>query len=159
MRTRYLAIALVTLVTMRVSDLAVAQGQPPSEKQGMAATWTDRAEPAARQYVLANAPQIANDIQRVAHPAGTRPELTNLDFSKVEDRLLARIAVAWSEAAARRGYAAWVYWEFGERGHVRAQIVSHTSPTRISAESARRIEDLFRENIYPAIQRAASAGN
>jgi hypothetical protein len=117
------------------------------------APWPDRAEVAAREFVLANAQQIANSIQRTTHPAGRRPELTNLDFSRVEDRLLARIAVAWSDASARRGYAAWVYWEFGELGHVRAQIISHTLPAKIGAESAARIEDLFREKIYPAVMR------
>ena len=130
-----------------------------SAAEAPAPVWADRAEAAARQYVLANAQQLADSIQRIAHPAGRRPELTNLDFSRVGDRLLARIAVAWSDASKRRGYAAWVYWEFGEHGHARAQIVSHTSPVKIGAESAARIEDLFRDQVYPAIQRAASAGN
>ncbi len=119
--------------------------------------WPDRAEVAAREFVLANAQQLANNIQRIAHPKGRRPELTNLDVSRVGDRLLARMAVAWSDPSTRRGYAAWVYWEFGEHGHVRAQIISHTSPVKIGAETAARIDDLFRETIYPATVRAASA--
>ena len=130
----------------------VAAGEAP-----VTAPWSERAEVAARECVLANAQQLANRIQRIAHQKGRRPELTNLDLSRVEDRLLARIAVAWSDASGRRGYAAWVYWEFGEHGHVRAQIISHTSPAKIGAESAARIEDLFRETIYPEIIRAASA--
>jgi hypothetical protein len=117
------------------------------------APWPDRAEVAAREFVLANAQQLANSIQRIAHPAGRRPELTNLDFSRTEDRLLARIAVAWSDASTRRGYAGWVYWEFGEQGHVRAQIFSHTVPERIAAKTAALLEEHFREKIYPAVMR------
>jgi len=115
--------------------------------------WPDRAEVAAREFVLANAPQIANSIQRIAHPEGLRPELTNLDFSRTGDRLLARIAVAWSDGSTRRGYAAWVYWEFGEQGHMRAQIVSHTAPAKITARTAALLEEHFREKIYPAVMR------
>jgi hypothetical protein len=140
--------------------LSVSLAGPVSAGEAPApAPWPDRAEVPAREFVLANAQQLANSIQRIAHPQGRRPELTNLDFSRVGDRLLARIAVAWSDASRRRGYAAWVYWEFGEQGHVRAQIFSHTAPAKITAGKAALIEDLFREKIYPVVRRAASAGN
>jgi hypothetical protein len=117
------------------------------------APWPERAEVAARELVLANAQQIANSIQRIAHPEGRRPELTNLDFSRTGDRLLARIAVAWSDGSTRRGYAAWVFWEFGEQGHVRAQVVSSSAPAKVTAKNAALLEDHFREKIYPAVMR------
>jgi hypothetical protein len=115
--------------------------------------WPDRAETAARQFVEANAQQLANSIQRIAQPEGRQPQLTNLDFSKTGDRLLARIAVAWSDPSTRRGYAAWVYWEFGELGHVRAQVVSSSAPAKITAKNAALLEEHFREKIYPAVMR------
>lgn len=121
------------------------------------APWPDRAEVATREFVLANAQQLANSIQHIAHPEGRRPELTNLDFSKVEDRLLARIAVAWSDPSTRRGYAAWVYWEFGEDGHRRAQVVSYSAPAKITAKNAALLEEHFREKIYPAVMRGVGS--
>jgi hypothetical protein len=80
------------------------------------APWPDRAEVAAREFVLANAQQLANSIQRIAHSAGRRPELTNLDFSKVEDQLLARIAVGLGVLGVRRA-----------RTRARANFQSHCS--------------------------------
>jgi hypothetical protein len=117
------------------------------------APWPDRAEVAAREFVLVNAQQLANSIQRIAHPEGRNPELTNLDVSRVEDRLLVRIAIIWSTTSARRTYASWIYWEFGEEGHRRAQVVSYSTPTKITAKNAALLEEHFREKIYPAVMR------
>jgi hypothetical protein len=117
------------------------------------APWPDRAEVAAREFVLTNAQQLANSIQRIAHPEGRRPELTNLDVSRVDDRLLVRIAITWSTTSARRTFASWVYWEFGEEGHRRAQVVSYSAPAKITAKNAALLDDHFREKIYPAVMR------
>ena len=124
------------------------------------APWPERAEIAAREFVLANVQQLADSIQRIAHPEGRHPELTNLDISRVEDRLLVRIAITWSTISARRTFASWVYWEFGEDGHRQAQVVSYSAPAKITVKNAALLEAYFREKIYPAVMRGAgeSAG-
>jgi hypothetical protein len=132
-----------------------------SAGEGLRATaWPDRAEAAVQLFVEANAQQLANSIQRIAHPEGKRPELlANREISKVDDRILVKIAVSWNRGPGSRNYTTWVAWEFSEKSHLQARVVSDSASMKITAKNSALLDDHFREKIYPAISRAATGRN
>ena len=108
-------------------------------------------------FVEANAQQLANSIQRIAHPEGKRPQLSGRDFSSWNDHVQVKIAVSWIRGPGSRHYTTWVAWDFSEKSHLQARVVSDSASTKITAKDSALLDEHFREKIYPAIARAANA--
>ncbi len=119
--------------------------------------WSERAEVAVQQFVTANAQQLANHIQIIAHPEGRRAELAGMEIFASADHAVVKIAVGWSRTSMGRSSLIRVAWEFTPTQHLSAKITHGSLPVVVAAKRNAQIDEFFREKIYPAIQRLASA--
>lgn len=142
-------LCFITVFALQVESGAGASlASPPAQ----AGRWPDRAEAAARLFIDANAQQLANSIQRIAHPEGKRPELlANRDISQLGDRILVKVAVSWGGSSTRGSYITWIAWEFSEKSHVHAKVTGDSAPTKVTSRNAALLDDHFREKVYPSI--------
>ena len=121
------------------------------------APWSERAEESVRQFVTANAQQLANHILRIAHPEGRRAELAGMEVLASADHAVVYISVGWSGTSASRRHLIRVTWEFTPTRHLSARITGESLPANVAARRKAQLDEHFREEIYPAIARNASA--
>ena len=119
-----------------------------------APAWPDRAEAAVRQFVEANAQQLANSIQIIAHPEGRRAELAGMEVLASADRAVVKINVGWSGTSTRRSHLVRVTWEFTPERHLNARVTDDSLPKKLAAKRNAELDEHFREKIYPGIERA-----
>jgi len=121
------------------------------------APWPERAEASVQQFVKANAQQFANHILRIAYPEGRRAELAGMEVLASADHAVVTISVGWSGTSASRRHLIRVTWEFTPARHLNARITGESLPANVAAKRNAQLDEHFREEIYPAIARNASA--
>ena len=119
-------------------------------------SWPERAEEAVRQFVTANAQQLANRIRIIAHPEGRRAELAGFEVLASADHAVVKINVGWSGTSARRSHLVRVTWEFTPTRHLSAKVTDDSLPKKFAAKRNAELDEHFRDKIYPSIARAAS---
>ncbi len=146
---------LIALVAIVFSASNPSASQTGSVKQATA--WPERAEVAVQQFVTANAQQLANHIQIIAHPEGRRAELAGMEIFASADHAVVKIAVGWSRTSMGRSSLIRVAWEFTPTQHLSAKITHGSLPVVVAAKRNAQIDEHFREKIYPAILRGISS--
>lgn len=139
------------LVALMLAAAHAAYGADAKE----APAWGERAEAAVRQFVKANAQQLANSIRRIAHPEGRSAELAGFDVLASNDRALVTIQVGWSGTSTRRSHLVRVAWEFTPAQHLNARVTDDSLPKKSAAKRNAELDEHFREQIYPGIARVA----
>jgi hypothetical protein len=112
--------------------------------------WTDRADTAARNLIERNRDNVAAAIQGITHPTGTHPALANYDVSKLPDRIVVEMTVAWKGGFLGGEYSTTVAWEIAERSHVSAKVMSDSAVVAVEAKNEQLLDDYFRDKVYPA---------
>jgi hypothetical protein len=111
--------------------------------------WTDRADTAARKLVERNQDKMAAVIQGITHPTGTSPSMTNFSVSKLPDRILVEMTVAWKGGFMHGDYSTTAVWEIAEKAHVQARVTFDSALTKIESKNAQALDDYFRTKVYP----------
>lgn len=119
--------------------------------------WPDRAEPALRPFMSANADLVARAIQGITHPSGKEPDLQEFDIAKLSDRVQVTIKVTWKGGVIGTQYQTVVVWELAESGHVSATVLYDTALIQVAEQNKGQLDTFFRSKIYPAAYRSIEA--
>jgi hypothetical protein len=111
--------------------------------------WSDRADTAARKLVALNKDKLAAAIQGITHPTGSTPSMSNVQVSKLPDRLLVEMSVTWKGGITRSDYTTRVLWEIGERAHLRAHVTFDSAVAGVAPKNAQELNDYFLSEVYP----------
>jgi hypothetical protein len=110
--------------------------------------WTARADTAARKLIELNKDKIAAAIQATTHPTGSSPSMTNYKVSKLPDRILVEMTVAWKGGFVRGDYSTVVAWEIAEKNDPHARVTFDSALTRVEPKNARELNDYFFTKVY-----------
>jgi hypothetical protein len=121
--------------------------------------WADRAETVARKLIELNEVMIAQAIQGIAHPSGKNPVLTKQLITKLDDRILLEITVAWKGGIVGTAYETAMTWEIARANHISAKIVADSAPTQISQTNKEILDNYFKTKVYPAFYKSVSGTN
>lgn len=111
--------------------------------------WPDRAEPALRPFLSANADKLATAIQGITHPSGTNPELL-FDVTKVNDHVQVTMTVTWQGGVLGKKYETTVVWELSENNHISTSVLADSALIPIAPENKEQLDVFFRTKVYPA---------
>jgi hypothetical protein len=111
--------------------------------------WTDRAGTAARKLIELNKEKLATAIQVTTHPTGSSPSMANYTVSKLPDRILVEMTVAWKGGFTHDNYSTTVAWEIAEKDQVRARVTFDSALARVLPKNADELNEYFRTKVYP----------
>jgi hypothetical protein len=121
--------------------------------------WSDRAETIARKLIEQNESRIANAVQGITHPTGKEPALARKAISKLEDRIVVELEIAWRGGIVGNSYSTIVTWEISKTDHVAAKIFADSAPTRTSQQNRELLDSYFRTKVYPAFYSGISGNS
>jgi hypothetical protein len=113
--------------------------------------WSDRADTAARKLIELNKDKIATAIQGATHPTGSSPSMSSYKVSKLPDRILVEMTVAWKGGFVQGNYSTVVIWEFTEQNNLQARVAFDSALTKVEPKNARELNDYFLTKVYPAL--------
>jgi hypothetical protein len=112
--------------------------------------WTDRADTAARNLVERNKQGIAEAVQGITHPTGSHASMSKYQVSKLPDRIVIEMTVAWKGGILGGDYATTVVWELNKSSQVGARITFDTAMTNVQPQNAELLSEYFLTKVYPA---------
>lgn len=126
-----------------------------------AISWSAQAEAAATKLIARDPAGIATAIQEIAHPKGKAPKLTKSNISKLDDRIVVELKIAFVAGLADDPFESSVKWDISKTKHVSALMMDDGGMFAIAEADKPTLDDYFRLKLYPAFNAIlqASAGN
>jgi hypothetical protein len=125
----------------------------PTNSQGAARVhpWTDRADAQITDMLNGETgPVVAQSIQRITHPTAGGASLVGFEVRHVGIALSLRITVRYAGGLGAE-HTMTVVWNFNDREHIVARVLSDNSPIPVAAANARQLDSYFRDEIYPTL--------
>jgi hypothetical protein len=123
----------------------------------LASPWVYAAARAVHEVFNANGPGIADAVQRITHPTGSRATMTGVRIDPEGSTAAVRFDVAWG-GLLRTHFVTQVLWEFDERRHIQAVVTGDTAPVHPSKADTARLNQFLADKILPRVRERTFAG-